>query len=231
MNNIEKNLKEVMRRIGENAKAAFRNPEDILLVGVTKTRTAEEINAAIDAGLTDIGENKVQELISKYDLVKPCRWHMIGHLQTNKVKYIVDKVVMIHSVDSINLASEINKRCKNKKITMDILIQINLGMEEAKGGVSPREAEPLICEILEKCENVTVKGLMIIPPASEDINVTKGYFRELKQLFDSLQSMGNERLALQYLSMGMSQDYEEAVLEGANIVRVGTSIFGPRNMA
>ena len=231
MNNIEKNLKEVMRRIGESAKAAFRNPEDILLVGVTKTRTAEEINAAIDAGLTDIGENKVQELISKYDFVKPCRWHMIGHLQTNKVKYIVDKVVMIHSVDSTNLASEINKRCKNKKITMDILIQINLGMEEAKGGVSPREAEPLICEILEKCENVTVKGLMIIPPASEDINVTKGYFRELKQLFDSLQSMGNERLALQYLSMGMSQDYEEAVLEGANIVRVGTSIFGPRNMA
>ena len=156
---------------------------------------------------------------------------MIGHLQTNKVKYIVDKVVMIHSVDSTNLASEINKRCKNKKITMDILIQINLGMEEAKGGVSPGEAEPLICEILEKCENVTVKGLMIIPPASEDINVTKGYFRELKQLFDSLQSMGDERLALQYLSMGMSQDYEEAVLEGANIVRVGTSIFGPRNMA
>ncbi|MFA5637352.1 MAG: YggS family pyridoxal phosphate-dependent enzyme [Anaerovoracaceae bacterium] len=231
MNSIEKNLKEVMRRIGESAKAAFRNPEDILLVGVTKTRTAEEINAAIDAGLTDIGENKVQELISKYDFVKPCRWHMIGHLQTNKVKYIVDKVVMIHSVDSTNLASEINKRCKNKKITMDILIQINLGMEEAKGGVSPGEAEPLICEILEKCENVTVKGLMIIPPASEDINVTKGYFRELKQLFDSLQSMGDERLALQYLSMGMSQDYEEAVLEGANIVRVGTSIFGPRNMA
>jgi len=231
LNSIEKNLKEVMRRIGESAKAAFRNPEDILLVGVTKTRTAEEINAAIDAGLTDIGENKVQELISKYDFVKPCRWHMIGHLQTNKVKYIVDKVVMIHSVDSTNLASEINKRCKNKKITMDILIQINLGMEEAKGGVSPGEAEPLICEILEKCENVTVKGLMIIPPASEDINVTKGYFRELKQLFDSLQSMGDERLALQYLSMGMSQDYEEAVLEGANIVRVGTSIFGPRNMA
>ncbi|MFQ7473836.1 MAG: YggS family pyridoxal phosphate-dependent enzyme, partial [Anaerovoracaceae bacterium] len=144
MEDIKKNLAEVERRIKKTESECGKNDNEVLLVAVSKTRTAEEINIAIDAGVTDIGENKVQEIMDKYDEVKPVRWHMIGHLQTNKVKYIIDKVDLIHSVDSYKLAAEINKRAGAKGINMDILLQVNSAQEESKFGISTEETEELI---------------------------------------------------------------------------------------
>ena len=156
MEDIKKNLAEVERRIKKTESECGKNDNEVLLVAVSKTRTAEEINIAIDAGVTDIGENKVQEIMDKYDEVKPVRWHMIGHLQTNKVKYIIDKVDLIHSVDSYKLVAEINKRAGAKGINMDILLQVNSAQEESKFGISTEETEELIREILEKCEYVWI---------------------------------------------------------------------------
>lgn len=152
MNQIKLNIDQIREKIKEAAARAGRDPEEVLLIAVTKTRTPDEINAAIDAGITDIGENKVQEILDKYDEVKAVRWHMIGHLQTNKVKYIIDKVALIHSVDSVRLAQEIDKRAAQHNKTMDVLIQINVAEEETKFGIRPEDTEQLIREILEKCQ-------------------------------------------------------------------------------
>ena len=152
-----------MENIRDNLAKVQKNLKDgVLLVAVTKTHTAMEINEAIDAGVTDIGENKVQEILDKYDKVKPVRWHMIGHLQTNKVKYIIDKVSLIHSVDSMKLAQEIQKQAQRHGITMDILIQVNAAGEESKFGIEPGSVKELIMEILDNCPNVNVKGLMFV---------------------------------------------------------------------
>ena len=211
------------------AEKTGRSGDDILLVGVTKTRSADEINEGIDAGLTDIGENKVQEIMDKYDFVKPVRWHMIGHLQTNKVKYIIDKVSMIHSVDSYKLAEEINKRAGQHGITMDILIQVNSAQEESKFGISMDETEELIRTIIENCANIRIRGLMCIAPFAEDPNDVRIYFAEVKRLYDQYGKIDHERLDFQYLSMGMSHDFEAASQEGSNLIRVGTAIFGERD--
>ena len=168
MEDIRKNLETVRAQISEAAEIAGRKSEDVILVAVSKTRTPEEVNTAIDAGVTDIGENKVQEIMDKYDDIKPVRWHMIGHLQTNKVKYIIDKVDMIHSVDSIKLAKEIDKRAKAHNKTMDILVQINPAEEESKFGVTIEGAGDLVREILENCENIRIRGLMSVAPIAED---------------------------------------------------------------
>ncbi len=229
MSTIKENIEKVNAQKEAAAVKAGRKGEDILLVGVTKTRTPEEINAGIDAGLTDIGENKVQEIMDKYDFVKPVRWHMIGHLQTNKVKYIIDKVSMIHSVDSYKLAEEINKRAGQHGITMDILIQVNSAQEESKFGISTDETEMLIRRILENCANIRVRGLMCIAPYAEDPNEIRIYFAEVKKLYEQYGKIRHERLDFQYLSMGMSHDFEVAILEGSNLVRVGTAIFGERD--
>ena len=158
-----------MENIRDNLAKVQKNLKDgVLLVAVTKTHTAMEINEAIDAGVTDIGENKVQEILDKYDKVKPVRWHMIGHLQTNKVKYIIDKVSLIHSVDSMKLAQEIQKQAQRHGITMDILIQVNAAGEESKFGIEPGSVKELIMEILDNCPNVNVKGLMFVAPFAED---------------------------------------------------------------
>ena len=219
-----------MDNIRENiAKINEKKPDNVLLVAVTKTRTAEEINRAIDCGITDIGENKVQEILEKYEYVKPVRWHMIGHLQTNKVKYIIDKVSLIHSVDSLKLAKEINKRAANKGLTMDILIQVNVAEEDSKYGIKVEETEPLIKEILNDFEHIRVRGLMTIAPFEENPENVRKYFRQLKSLFDSLATIKHERLDFKYLSMGMTNDYEVAIEEGSNLIRIGTAIFGERN--
>lgn len=219
-----------MGSIAENiAEINKSKPDDVLLVAVTKTRTADEINQAIDAGITDIGENKVQEIMDKFDFVKPVRWHMIGHLQTNKVKYIIDKVSMIHSVDSIKLADEINKRAKAKNIVTDILIQINPAGEESKFGIANEETGDLINEILDKYENIRIKGLMSIAPFEENPDDVRTYFHQVKELCDKFSKIKHERLDFKYLSMGMSHDYQVAIEEGSNLIRVGTSIFGQRN--
>ncbi len=229
MSQIKENINDIIKNKEEITKQSGRDADAVLLVGVTKTRSAEEINEAIDAGITDIGENKVQEIMDKYDLVKPVRWHMIGHLQTNKVKYIIDKVSMIHSVDSFRLAEEIHRRAEQRGIMMDILVQVNAAQEESKFGITSDETERLICEILEKCPNLCLKGLMCIAPYEENPEDVRIYFKEVKQLYDRYSKMKHERLSFEYLSMGMSHDYEAAILEGSNLIRVGTAIFGERN--
>lgn len=228
---VRENYLEVLNKKNQAALRAGRNPEDITLMAVTKLHTVDEINEAIDAGATDIGENKVQELLSKYEDVKPVRWHLIGHLQTNKVKQIIDKVVMIHSVDSLHLAEEINKRAGNAGLVMDILIEINVGEEETKTGIQAEELMDLAKKITDTCENVRLRGVMCIPPYGEDPEVSRKYFRETRELFEKLQQLGlpEDRALLDTLSMGMSGDYETAVEEGSTIVRVGSAIFGKRN--
>lgn len=229
MGSIRENIDAVNRIKGEAAVKSGRKAEDVLLCAVTKTRTADEINEAIDAGITDIGENKVQEIMDKFDSVKPVRWHLIGHLQTNKVKYIIDKVSMIHSVDSLHLAQEIDKRAAQHGITMDILIQVNSAQEESKFGISTDETEGMIRDILEKCPNIRIRGLMCIAPFAENPEDVRVYFAQVKKLYDEYSSIEHKNLDFKYLSMGMSHDYEVAILEGSNLIRVGTAIFGERD--
>ena len=229
MEDIRKNLSEVSRQIKESAEACGRSADDVLLVAVSKTRTPEEINQAIDNGVTDIGENKVQEIMDKYDAVKPVRWHMIGHLQTNKVKYIIDKVAMIHSVDSYKLAAEINRRAAAKGIVMDILLQVNSAKEESKFGIGTEETEQLIREILDSCENVRIRGLMCIAPYAEDPQDIKVYFDQVKKQYDQFAQIQHPGLDFRYLSMGMSHDFPVTIQAGSNLVRVGSAIFGERD--
>ena len=228
MINIQDRYIDILNRKNAAAKRCGRDPSEITLVAVTKTHTADEINEAIDAGATDIGENRVQELLEKYDSVKPVSWHLIGHLQTNKVKSIIDKVVMIHSVDSLRIAEEINKRAAAAGLVMDILIEINSANEASKTGIDASELEALADEIAAKCSNVRICGIMCIPPREED---ARPYFKQAKELFDRMKlwDLPKERFAPTVLSMGMSGDFETAIEEGSTIVRVGSSIFGPRN--
>ncbi|MCI7145624.1 MAG: YggS family pyridoxal phosphate-dependent enzyme [Clostridiales bacterium] len=231
MEDIKKNLEKVHDSIREAAEACGRSEDEVLLVAVSKTRTPEEINTAIDAGTTDIGENKVQEIMDKYDAVKPVRWHMIGHLQTNKVKYIIDKVDMIHSVDSMKLAHEIDKRAGAHGKVMDILVQINPAQEESKFGVSIEDAGDLVREILDSCENIRVRGLMSVAPIAENPMDVKPYFDGVKAKYDELSKIDHPRLDFRYLSMGMSHDFPVAIAAGSNLVRVGSAIFGERDYA
>ena len=221
MADIRNNIEEVKKGISSTG-----SEQDVLLVAVTKTHSPDEINEAIDCGITDIGENKVQEILDKYDKVKPVRWHMIGHLQTNKVKYIIDKVCLIHSVDSLKLAKEINKRAAAHDKVMDILIQVNAAHEESKWGIDPKDTGALINEILENCPNVRIKGLMSVAPYADDQDEIRPFFAEVKQLYDEYAKIDHEMIDFEYLSMGMSHDYLTAIEEGSNLVRVGTAIFG-----
>lgn len=200
----------------------------VQLIAVTKTHSPMEINVAIDNGVTDIGENKVQEILDKYDSVKPVRWHMIGHLQTNKVKYIIDKVCLIHSVDSLKLAKEIDKRAEQHDLTMDILIQVNSAEDENKFGISSDETGELIHDILDQCPHVRIRGLMCIAPFAENPEDVRPFFAEVKKQYDEFGRIRNDRLDFKYLSMGMSHDFMAAQEEGSNMVRVGTAIFGSR---
>ena len=228
---ISERFSEVKRRADEAALRSGRDPSDVRLVAVTKTHPASEINEAIAAGATDIGENRVQELLEKYEDVAPVRWHLIGHLQTNKVRQVIDKVVMIHSVDSLKLAREIDKRAAAAGIVMDILIEINSAMEETKSGIAAGDLRQLVADITSECENVRVCGIMCIPPIAADPEDSRPYFRESAGLFEDMKQwdLPAERFAPTELSMGMSGDFEVAIEEGATIVRVGSSIFGPRN--
>lgn len=226
---IKENIDKINEIKSVAAIKAGRKGEDILLVAVTKTRTPEELNEAIDAGITDIGENKVQEIMDKYDLVKPVKWHLIGHLQTNKVKYIIDKVAMIHSVDSIKLAEEINKRSEQRGIMMDILIQVNAAEEESKFGITTDETAEMIKYILENFSNIRLRGLMCIAPFEDNPENVRVFFAQVKAQYDKFSQIKHERLDFKYLSMGMSHDFEVAIAEGSNLIRVGTAIFGTRN--
>ena len=226
---IKSNIEYIRELKAAAAQKTGRNGEDVLLVAVTKLHSPEEINEAIDAGITDIGENKVQEIMDKYEKVKPVRWHLIGHLQTNKVKYIIDKVAMIHSVDSLHLAKEIEKRAAQHDLTMDILIQVNSAEEESKFGISTEETDQLISDISQECPHIRIKGLMCIAPFEEDPDDAREYFAEVKKIYDKYAAMDMERADFQYLSMGMTNDFEVAIEEGSNLIRVGTAIFGYRD--
>ena len=226
---IKENIEKINAVKNAAARRAGRDGREILLCAVTKTHPASDINEAIDAGITDIGENKVQEILDKYDEVKPVRWHMIGHLQTNKVKYIIDKVSLIHSVDSYKLAEEINKRAAQHGIVMDILIQVNSAMEESKFGITTDETDSLIEEILKNCPNIRIRGLMCIAPFAENPGDAAKYFRAVKEIYDRYADAPREGLDFKYLSMGMSNDFETAIAEGSNLIRIGTAIFGARN--
>lgn len=226
---IKENLDIIKTNIEEACKKSGR-PNDVILLGATKMNSAERINFAISQGLNYIGENKVQELLEKYDCIDKDNViiHFIGHLQSNKVKYIIDKVDMIHSLDSVSLAKEIDRQAKKHNKVMDVLVEINIGMEESKGGIMPDEVEKFLLEISE-FENIRVKGLMAIPPIMTDEEVQRKIFKKIYQIYVDISAKNIHNINMVYLSLGMSDDYTIAIEEGANIVRVGSSIFGRRN--
>lgn len=226
---IKENLEHINALKNKAAENSGRSGDDVLLVAVTKLHDVDEINEAIREGVTDIGENKVQEILNKYDRVDPVRWHLIGHLQTNKVKYIIDKVAMIHSVDSLHLAQEIDKRAAQHGVTMDILIQVNSAEEESKFGITVDETEKMIHDILDTCPNVRIRGLMCIAPFEDNPEDAKVYFEEVKAQYDQFGKIDHPNLDFRYLSMGMSNDFEVAIAAGSNLIRVGTAIFGNRD--
>lgn len=226
---IKENIGAIEARKAAAAKRSGRSGDDILLVAVTKLHSTDEINEAIDCGITDIAENKVQEIINKYDGVKPVNWHLIGHLQTNKVKYIIDKVKMIHSVDSLKLAREIDKRAGEHGRKMDVLIQVNSAEEESKFGVTTGETGKLIEDILETCPNVVIRGLMCIAPFEDDPEDAREYFEAVRAQYEEFSAISHPNLDFKYLSMGMTNDFEVAIEAGSNLIRVGTAIFGNRD--
>ena len=221
------NYQGVLKRLKSAAEKSGRDISEITLLAATKTVDADTINYAIEKGITHIGENRVQELISKHGLLRPAHSHFIGHLQTNKVKDIIDKVEMIESVDSIRLANEISKQAQKRGIVMDVLLEINIGGEESKSGFAPEDAEKAVSEVA-KLDGIRVKGLMTIPPATDLPEESRKYFREMYKLFIDIRGKNIDNSSMSVLSMGMSNDFDIAVEEGANLVRVGTSLFGRR---
>lgn len=226
---IKDNILDVQKIIEKSANMSGRNTDDITLIAVSKTKPVEMLREAYEAGMRDFGENKVQEIIEKYDkLPSDIKWHMIGHLQTNKVKYIVDKVHMIHSVDSLKLAREISKEAVKKGVEVNILIEVNMAMEESKYGVLANETENIIREI-SKMPGIMVRGLMTVAPYVEHSEENREIFRKISQLFIDIKNKNIDNVCMDFMSMGMSGDFDVAVEEGATHVRVGTKIFGERN--
>jgi len=226
---IAENLKEVQRDINEVCKKCGRDPSEVTLIAVSKTKPLEDLKEAYDAGARDFGENKVQELTAKMpNLPSDIRWHMIGHLQRNKVKYIAGEVELIHSVDSFRLAEEINIQAKRKKIIIPALIEINIGDEESKFGVRPDEAKEL-CKEISELDSIHIEGLMTVAPAADDPEEVRRYFRKMHELFLDIKSENIDNVEMKILSMGMTNDYKVAIEEGSTMVRVGTGIFGARD--
>lgn len=226
---MKENLEGIHKRIEAAARRAGRNPEDIQLIAVSKTYPASDIEKAINYGCTDFGENKVQELVGKIEAIEtPVNWHLIGHLQTNKVKYIVGKTKLIHSVDSLKLANEIEKQSAKHNVVTKILIEVNVGEEASKDGILVNEVMPLIAEI-SKLPHVKVEGLMTVAPFVEDAEENRTIFRKLYDLSVDIQKQKFDNISMNVLSMGMSNDFEVAVEEGATHVRIGTAIFGYRD--
>lgn len=225
---IKENLDTVNGNIQAAALEAGRKPEDITLIAVSKTKPVSMVEEAYACGCRDFGENRVQELCDKCEILpKDIRWHLIGHLQRNKVKYVVDKAFLIHSVDSLRLAQEIQKEAEKKQVDVNILIEVNMAAEESKFGVLPNEAENLVREVA-KLPNVHIQGLMTIAPVVEKPEDNAVHFANLKQLSVDIKGKNIDNVSMNVLSMGMTGDYEQAVKDGATYVRVGTGIFGER---
>lgn len=228
---VAENLIQVQKNIEEACKKVNRDPDEVTLIAVSKTKPVEMLKEAYEAGARVFGENKVQEIVDKYDqMPSDVKWHLIGHLQRNKVKYIVDKVAMIHSVDSLRLAETIEKEAEKKNVVVPILIEVNVAEEESKFGLKPEEVLPFIEQIAD-FSHIQIKGLMTIAPYVENAEENREIFRELKKLSVDIAAKNINNVTMSVLSMGMTGDYMVAVQEGATMVRVGTGIFGARNYA
>lgn len=228
---LKENLADVEAKIVKACENSGRQRDDVTLIAVSKTKPVEALKEAYDLGVRVFGENKVQELTDKYEaLPKDIQWHMIGHLQRNKVKYIIDKVALIHSVDSIRLAETIEKEAAKHNITANILIEVNVAKEESKFGLMPEELDELIDKIKD-FNHIQVKGLMTIAPFVENPETNREIFRSLRKLSVDISNKNVDNVNVSILSMGMTNDYTVAVEEGATMVRVGTGIFGARNYA
>lgn len=226
---IISNYNHIKQEVIETAKACGRNPDDITLIAVSKTKPLSCIEDLITIDVKDFGENKVQELCDKYENVsKPVNFHLIGHLQTNKVKYVVDKTCLIHSLDSIKLAKEIQKEAAKKQVVVNVLIEVNVAEEDSKFGLKVDDVIPFVEEIANY-PNIHVNGLMTIAPFVENPEDNRVHFRRLKQLSLDIISKNIDNIDMNVLSMGMTNDYKVAIEEGATMVRVGTAIFGARN--
>lgn len=226
---IKDNLKCVEENIRRTCERCGRKPEEVTLIAVSKTKPVSMIEEVMQCGVKDFGENKVQELSDKIEKIpEKLNWHLIGHLQRNKVKYIVDKVSLIHSVDSLRLAEQIDQEAKKKGVICNVLVQVNIAQEETKYGIS-KEAVSSVLQEMKKYKNILVKGLMTIAPFVEEAEENRKYFKEMYQLFIDMKKENADNIRMEILSMGMTGDYQVAIEEGATMVRVGTGIFGERN--
>ncbi|MBP1924889.1 pyridoxal phosphate enzyme (YggS family) [Sedimentibacter acidaminivorans] len=228
--NLKDNIDNILNRVEQAAKISGRSIEDITVIAVSKTVDAEKAKQAIEGGLSNLGENKVQEFVNKYEQLSDMniKWHMIGHLQKNKVKYIIDKAELIHSVENIDLANEINKRAKQNEIVSKVLIELNIGEEDSKFGINAENVYDFIKEV-SKYDNIMVMGLMTVAPYAEDPEEVRWVFKKMKDIYNNICKMQLKNTDMKYLSMGMTNDFEIAIEEGSNMVRIGTAIFGSRN--
>lgn len=226
---IADNLSQIEEKIALACERAGRSREEVKLIAVSKTKPVEDIQEAIAYGVRSFGENKVQELKEKMEILgEELDWHLIGHLQTNKVKYIVGKVSLIHSLENMRLAEALDKEAKKRKTTVDVLVEVNVAKEDSKFGIKPEDAEGFIRQVSE-FENIRIKGLMTVAPYTDISEENRKYFKELKKIMVDLNSKNIHNVNMDVLSMGMTGDYEVAIEEGATLVRVGTGIFGNRN--
>ncbi len=230
---MKEKIKEILNRINKAASSCGRNSEKIRLVAVTKTVPVEKIREAASSGISVIGESYIQEARNKYDILSgaPVSWHFIGHLQTNKAKYAVKMFDLIHSVDSVKLAEELDIQAKKINKIQNILIQVNIGREETKSGINEEDVPDFIKEAA-RFQNISVKGLMVIPPFFDDPEIVRPYFSSLRRLQskirNSIASNSIQGVLMNELSMGMSGDFEAAIEEGSTLVRIGTAVFGER---
>jgi pyridoxal phosphate enzyme (YggS family) len=229
MGEVKQRLENILERIRRSAETCNRDPDSIRLVAVSKTVPAETVKEAIEAGATILGENYVQEAREKFDalVLYPVSWHFIGHLQSNKAKYVVRLFDLIHSVDSLKLARALDKEAKKVDKIQPILVQVNISAEDTKSGISAEEAPGLVCDI-SQLENLSIKGLMTMPPYFYQPEKVRPYFAALRELRDRLKKQSIPAVSMDELSMGMTGDFEVAIEEGATLVRIGTAIFGER---
>ena len=230
MSTIRDNIETIRLNIKNAKEAVGRTSGDVTLIAVTKTVDVDKVLEAIECGVTDVGENKPQELARKYEIIgDKVRWHLIGSLQTNKVKYIIDKVHMIHSLDRVGLCEEIQKRAEKIDRVIDCLVQVNISKEDSKHGLEEDDVIDFIKYVSSKYNNINIKGLMTMAPFTDDEDKIRTVFKKLNNLSLKIENLNIPKVSMSYLSMGMSNDYKIAIEEGSTIVRVGTSIFGERN--
>ena len=229
MSAVQENYKDVEKRVAAACDRAGRSRKEVTLIAVSKTKPVEMVRDLMDIGVKDFGENHAQEVVAKTEAItEPLNWHFIGHLQRNKVKYVVGRACLIHSISSLRLAEEIQKEALKKNLVMPVLIEVNIADEETKSGISEEEALALVRQASE-LPNLKIRGLMAIAPPVDDPEENRGYFRQMRELRDTIEAMKLPGVEMTELSMGMTGDFEVAIEEGATMVRVGTAIFGVRN--